>query len=255
MIAAEESRVHTATTRRVIPADVASVWRQLTSGEQLAQWFADADDVRAGGTVQFSFGDGDFFVGDVRRWEPPHDLSWSWRFLGVGPTFDIHFALRAVDAHTLVTVTDTGAMSAAEAESLAEGWRDFLERLDAYAATGRRTRYTWSETIAAAAVLPRDADSPRDLLSAAWLRQQFRDADIDAMEGTGDATFTFRDPAWHGVATTARIHATPLADGLHVGVTHSGWPALAPDQRLDERRRYAGLWQRALTQLETARPA
>lgn len=244
--------MHTATARRMIPADVTSVWQLLTSGEQLSQWFADADDVREGGTLQFSFGDGDFFTGAVRRWEPPHDLSWSWRFLGVGPTFDIHFALRAVDGRTLVTVTDTGAMSAIEAESLAEGWRDFLERLADYAATGRRTRFVWSESIAAAVLLPRDAESPRALFSAAWLRQQFRDAEIETMDVNGDVSVTFCDPAWNGVTTTARIHATALADSIHVSVTHSGWPALAPEQRFDERRRYAGLWQHALAQLETA---
>lgn len=247
--------MHTATAQRMISVDLASAWRLLTVGEHLAQWFAASGDVHPGGEVRFSFGDGDFFSGVVKRWAPPGELEWSWRFLGVGPTFDIRFDLTAVDGGTLVTVTDAGAVSAAEADSLAEGWRDFLERLEGYAATGRRTRFLWSETFAAAAMLPRDAGSPRDLLSSEWIGDRFRDAEVGVREVNGEISITFRDRCWDGVTTTARVRATAVADRVHLAVTHSGWPALAPDRRLAERRRYAELWQHALAQLEAAYPA
>jgi uncharacterized protein YndB with AHSA1/START domain len=99
-------------------------------------WFADAE--RFGTDwFEFQFGDGDFFAARVLVLHPPTSLTLNWRFLGVGPTFDIQDQLTAVGDSTDVVVTDRGALTEDERRSLCDGWADFLERLDTFSTTGR----------------------------------------------------------------------------------------------------------------------
>lgn len=238
----------------IVPAPGDVVWRHFTTGASLSRWFADSRNLEPGGPFRLSFGDGDFFTGRVTGWDPPRALTLSWRFMGVGPTFEVRIELTPEDAGTGVAVTDSGAISRADADALRDGWHDFLSRLAAFTASGRRTRFLWSETIAAGVVLRRAVNRPGDLVDSAWLRRSFGGAEIDARE-TGDGLrLTFRDPAWQGLTTSARLQTTSLPDAVHLGVTHGGWPALGEGCRLRQRRRYAGLWRRALVRLEFAHP-
>ncbi len=237
----------------VVPAPVAVVWRYFTVGADLACWFADSGDLHAGGPFRFSFGDGDFFTGVVSAWRPPHHLGLSWRFMGIGPTFDVRITLTSQGDSTGAAVNDSGAISPEDADSLRDGWQDFLSRLSTFAARGGRTRFLWSESIATGAILRGPVGRPAALVNADWLRRSFPGAVVDLHEQGDEVHLTFRDPAWDDLATTARLHATPVQGGVHLGVTHSGWPALAEARRFGERKRYAGLWCQALARLESTR--
>jgi len=137
----------------------------FVDGAMLTSWFADSAGLRPGGPFHAAFGDGDFFSGMVTEWDPPISLGLEWRFLGVGPSFDIRFSLLPVGDQTELTVTDRGAASVEEASGLREGWEDFLMRCEKLVRTGENSRYRWTETFGGtayvtqgSAVLPRLAD-------------------------------------------------------------------------------------------------
>src|SRR5205823_3337362 len=95
------------------------------------------------------FGDGDFFTGIVLNWEAPISLHLSWRFMGVGPEFEVRFSLLSQGEQTEVSVQDHGALTSEEAEGLHQGWEDFLMRLEQVIRTGQNSRYRWTEVISA----------------------------------------------------------------------------------------------------------
>jgi uncharacterized protein YndB with AHSA1/START domain len=235
----------------VIPAPGPVVWRHLTTGADLACWFADAHDLQPAAPVRFSFGDGDFFTGHVTRWSPPHELALAWRFMGIGPTFDIQIVLSKDAGGTAVAVSDSGALSPDAAASLRDGWQDFLSRLATFASSGRRTRFLWSESIETGALLRSAAGRADALVDSRWLHRWFPDVVIDRDEHGDGLTLTFRDPAWCDLTTVANVRSARVADGVYLEVVHSGWPALPEARRFAERKRYAGLWCAALGDLES----
>ena len=77
--------MHTVSASIPIPHAPPEAWRDLTEGERLSCWFATSGDLRPGAPFQLDFGDGDFFVGEVTRWEEARCLGLEWRFMGLGP--------------------------------------------------------------------------------------------------------------------------------------------------------------------------
>lgn len=242
----------TVVKEKTIPAGVGDVWRHLTDGALLTGWFADTEGLRPGGEFVFSFGDGDFFSGRVTGWDAPHALRLEWRFMGAGPTYDISYTLRRDGASTHLTVRDEGALTSGEAEGLAEGWDDFLARLERRVTTGRPSRYEWSEALCATALLGRHAPAAvGTLLDQAWWRANFPDARVapEAAQGDG-AKFILRDEAWGGAVTRVAVTVRRIDGAAYAEFNHDGWTALAPGRQIAERRRYAGLWSQALRRLE-----
>jgi hypothetical protein len=59
----------------------------------------------------------------------------------------------------------------------------------------------------------------------------------------------FSDPLWAGLQTEAVLSIAPIAPTL-LKVVHSGWKNLYSELQVQERRRYAGYWERFLSRLE-----
>ena len=243
---------HSVEVRRDIRAGAADVWRALTDPRHVRRWFGDVDRLVPGRPFRCDFGDGDFFAGRTVQIGDGRELQLEWRFMDVGPWFDIHYQLETrAPGSVTVTVNDTGAPTAAEAESLREGWTDFLGRLDGFVTTGATTRFAWNPVIALGAFLPAD---PRGLFSPAWRHAHFGGAAVALRDRAGGGlTVDFHDPEWsdrHVSTATVEIH--PM-DGstAYVAIRHAGWEQLPEGRRLADRRRYAAAWQSALSALET----
>lgn len=247
----EPSRL-TVVKEKSIPAGVGEVWRHLTDGALLSSWFADTEGLRPGGEFVFGFGDGDFFSGRVAGWDAPEALRLRWRFMGVGPTYDILYSLRPDGDSTRLTVRDEGALTSAEAEGLAEGWEDFLTRLEQRVRTKQPARYEWSETICVTALLGRHSPAGVETFREQdWWRANFPGARVSFDGAQGDeAKFSLREEGWDGAATSVDVTVRRLDDAACAEINHVGWTGLAPGRRLAERRRYAGLWAEALQRLE-----
>jgi uncharacterized protein YndB with AHSA1/START domain len=245
--------VFTVTQQIVVPAPLEETWRNLAEPERVSRWFADATDWEPDGIFRLDFGDGDFFSGRVLDWEPPVFLRLEWKFMGVGPAFEIRVSLFPVEGGTEVTVQDRGARTVEEAEGLREGWDDFLSRLDRLVREGGRTRYEWSQTIASTALVD---DACPGLLSVlrepGYWRESFPDEGVEvAPDGEAAVRLRFRHSGVSGARTEAWLRVDPAEGGGRlVGVVHEGWPDLPEPMRIPERRRFAGLWARALYRIE-----
>jgi uncharacterized protein YndB with AHSA1/START domain len=247
-----DSHIYTVVKEKLIHAEIDEVWSHLTEGELLTEWFADTHDLGPHAEFVFSFGDGDFFAGRVIEWEPPSSLQLTWKFMGVAQSFDIHFSLLPLGESTLLTLRDTGSVTAEEADGLVEGWEDFLMRLVQRIETKQRTRYVWSETIGVGALLGNGSSlAAKAFQDKAWWLTNFPDAHVSFNYRRSDAaTFTISDDAWQGVSTVVKLAVRRLEDCLYIDVRHGGWTMLDASQQIPQRRRYAEFWARALQQLE-----
>lgn len=228
-----------------------AVWPYLTVDERIGRWFADTTGLQASDRFRFDFGDGDYFVGEVTERREASVLGLTWRFMGIGPTYEIRFELATCAIGTRVSVTDRGSTSVEEAQSLREGWMDFLARLEQAVSTGRVTRYEWSETISATALVGQDAARIVAIVSEPpWWDARFPGADLSVSRIPGGVAAELRDPAWRGTSTRAELTVERRAGTVMLQVRHEGWARLPIEIRLAERRRVAGLWAVSLAQLE-----
>jgi uncharacterized protein YndB with AHSA1/START domain len=242
--------MYTASASVRVKRSLAQVWNCLTDGRRLTDWFAGSADLRPGTSFRFDFGDGDFFAGEVTRWEEPQRLGLRWRFMGVGPTFDIEIMLEEVAGGTEVRVADRGSRTQADADVLRDGWVDFLARLARHAETGEPARYEWSEDINTTAVVARPRAELLELVRGeSWWREAFPSPRL--VPDGADARAEFDDPRW-GAPTVATVKLVEAPDGTYLDVSHRGWGALPPEIRVAERRRFAELWAQALQRLESS---
>jgi uncharacterized protein YndB with AHSA1/START domain len=246
---------HSAEAQVEIARSPVEVWSCLTAGERLTAWFANSGDLSPGGAFQFDFGDGDQFTGRVTGWHPTHQLELEWRFMGLGPRFLIRFDLEPIAQGTRVRVRDTGSRTAADADSLREGWIDFIGRLQRHVETGENARYEWSQTIGTAVCAP---GAPQqvltDLRDPTWWSSGFPGLHVTSLPapGANQLAFDFHAPQWGEHTTRAVVTVEPDAQGSYVGVSHVGWTELPLDIRIAERRRVAGLWREALARCNAA---
>lgn len=245
----------TVVRQAAIPAPASRTWRCLTEPPLLAGWFADASRFEPGAPFRLSFGDGDFFEGDVREWREPARLVIGWRFMGLGPPYEITYTLDPLsESETNLTVRDRGALTSEEAEGLCEGWDDFLSRLGRFARTGRPARYEWSQTFGLTVILGESAGAglPPELSEPGWWAGGFAGSEVEAAGRTGRSLLVrFGEPAWGGARTEARLRAHPSDLGTCLSLTHDGWTGLPEGSQIPARRRYAGLWREALGGLES----
>ena len=244
--------MHTVSASVDVTCAPEEAWTDLTDGSRLSRWFADSEDLRPHAPFRFDFGDGDFFVGQVKGFDESCRLELEWRFMGVGPVFDIRIELSPSHRGTEVRVWDHGSRTEAEAETLREGWTDFLSRLAQYVRSGERARYDWSPTIGTAALA---AGPPAEVLAVlrepGWWSAQFGGNPSLGPTEARRQKVEFRESAWGRVTTNALVTVEEDPQGSYVAVTHAGWTELPPNIRIDERRRFAGLWARALARLES----
>lgn len=246
------SEVFTVVRRQQVPLPLNETWLYLTEPVLLSKWFANVEDFTAGAPFRFDFGDGDYFAGHVFAWEEPRRLGIHWQFMGLGPGFDIEFALAPAGAQsTEVTVQDRGALSADEAASLGEGWEDFLARLASFVHTGEPSRYEWSQVISATALISDTRAARANLGELEWWRTAFPSVRLALKKSHEDLiALAFQDAAWDDCETEASVTISHANSRTYVTATHEGWTKLRPPQQVSERRRYAGLWEQLLRGLE-----
>ncbi|HEY0606962.1 MAG TPA: SRPBCC domain-containing protein [Herpetosiphonaceae bacterium] len=258
-----------------VPAD--SVWQAITEPASVGCWFGDLTPaLTPGSTARLDFGDGDFFsIADIQV-EAPHQVSYTWRFLGIGPINHITWRVvpREGELGCVLTITDIEpGRTYEEAVNLREGWGDFAYRLEQYVHHKQYARYDWRRDIDASIEL---ADQPEQLAQtlfrsdqqAAWLAfvdlnaaagdtATLRDPDHeDAIETTDldwlsptRVRFNLRRPTWLQ-ATTCELEIKSYRDGSLLTVSHGGWEHISENgdvQRM-ERKRFCTAWINALQQ-------
>jgi uncharacterized protein YndB with AHSA1/START domain len=251
-----------------LSAPLDDAWRALTDVASVDQWFgALSGELVPGARVRLDFEDGDFFDLEVEEVDKPV-IRWSWRFMGCGPRDAIELHLEESTGGCIVTVTDGDpGRGAHETDALGEGWRDFIERLQRYLATGARTRYAWRSEVEVWAELPVDANTARrvvigfanewlplepgarNLLSARALvlddGQEPLTFSIEGVHGTGPASvaFTVRP---HGIdgALPTEIGVAGRGNAAILAISQSGFSELGADDADQRRirRRFASAW-------------
>jgi uncharacterized protein YndB with AHSA1/START domain len=242
--------VYTVVRQTLLTATAEQCWPYLVDGGRLTQWFADSDDLRPGASFRFAFGDGDFFGGVVTQWDPPVSLGLEWRFLEVGPSFDIRFSLLPLGDRTELTVIDRGAESLEEASGLHEGWEDFLMRCEKFVRTGENCRYRWTEVFGGAANVVDVVGLWSQLEDPGLWRRFFAGSQIAMRADTQALTLQFRDPVWNGASTQGELKIGTRHGRSLLHVAHRGWGGLPLDIQVTERSRYAAVWAAFLKQVE-----
>ena len=125
------------------------VWAALTEAKHVARWFGDTAevDLRPGGTMRISHGEGFDYPLRLVRVEPPHFLSYRWAsaYPGEQALDDnstlVEFTLTAAGGGTRLQVVESGFARisippdrepTAGYDSHSEGWTGKLEELRGY---------------------------------------------------------------------------------------------------------------------------
>lgn len=137
---------------RLLPGPLARAWDYLTRPELLATWFAEVTlEPRIGGAIAVRFtlaGDKSggedcnaaAVLGEVREYNPPHVLAFSWRPQKDGSTEhldegEVRFELAEHGDRVLLTLTHARAPSA-QLSGYGGGWHAYLDNLDSRIAGG-----------------------------------------------------------------------------------------------------------------------
>ena len=247
---------------------VETAFAALVQPDRLASWFgAPTAPLRPGGATSIELGDGDFFAIDRIAIEPPGQLSYESRFLGLGGRNRIRWTVTADGVGSVITVTDDRpGRSDDDIAVMREGWGDFLQRLAHHLATGERSRYDWRQDI--------DADLELDLgveLAAArlfhadglarwqpWRATAWRGGarlsvadgelpsklDLVALERTAtELQLVVTNPEWQH-PTHVRLALAPHPRGSVLTLSHIGWRGIDPRDEVQrfQRKRFCGLW-------------
>jgi uncharacterized protein YndB with AHSA1/START domain len=255
------------TVSTAAPVPLPSVWRAITVPDQVRQWFGDLSaPMVPGAAVRIDFGDGDFFDAYVDEVRTQDMVRFRWRFLGVGPEAEVRWELGGGAGDTTVTVHDScPGRPPSEVAQLNAGWRDFLDRLGSYLATGESARYAWREVIDGGASLPAGTWLPlSDSTVADWLPiasegaqprwffivdddgpRRFAISDWDLLAGRS-LRFSVAIP--EAGTTYCEVQATRAGADIQLTVRHDGWRqlALSDMQKRSLRHRFAAAWTAAL---------
>jgi hypothetical protein len=119
------------------------------------------------------FGDGDFYVLDVRRLEAPRTVDYDWRFVGIGPSSRISWTINRLDECECEIDVRDGQRERPRVETLtmAARWADSLGRLTRFLSTGAWSRHASCRDIEASIELPVRLDAARTLLEPAGHHQ------------------------------------------------------------------------------------
>lgn len=201
-------RAGAAVVSRRLHAPTEIVWRALTDPPVVAAWFGDLSaPLRDGGSARLEFGDGDFFLLEDVRLDPPRLLQYSWRFLGVGPLDTIRWTLARPCESCVVTVTDAEEERTPEdAQQLRKGWLDFTRRLRDHLRTGENTRYSWRHDFDGSIELPCNATRAREILFSPPAQSRWLPLAAGA---------TLSDGTW--------IHPADGEEPARLLITHVGW--------------------------------
>jgi uncharacterized protein YndB with AHSA1/START domain len=237
--------------QRRIPAPVERVWGYLSQEELIARWFADATRFRPGQTFRLDLGDGDFYNGRISLWSPPSVLEFRWRFMGIGPEYEVCLSLLPRKGGTELSIQDKGAVTLDEALCLRVGWGEFLFRIEKAIREGRSARFDWRREITLTAILDGRGPQVRAALADPdWYRQALADTRARAIDASPEGmTAVVANDAWGGTTTRLDIQFRRSGQTDYLFLAHRGWAELPAACAAGERRRFAGLWVDALSGL------
>ncbi|HEX8360362.1 MAG TPA: SRPBCC family protein [Longimicrobium sp.] len=264
----------TAELQLELPISADEAWEALTNPVHLERWFGDLfGNLEPGARSRFDFGDGDFFDVETLEVEPRSRIVYQWRFLGTGLTDRITWRVEPAGRGSRVTVTDEQPRRTEDGvKEMLEGWRDFTERLEGFAATGAATRYDWSREFGGGVRLAGSRERAWEVLFAEgaaerWLPFALR-AEETGVEDGGDPSvlhisalaleapeqvrFQVGAEGWLR-PTRVRLELEERDGGTALSVTHLGWEEISGDmaEGRRQRRRFAGLWVKALERART----
>jgi len=248
------------------PAEVA--FDALVQSDKLGAWLGTpTTSLRPRGVTRIEFGDGDFFAVEGIELEPPTRLRYVWRFLGLGAKNLITWTVTPEGSRTVIRVTDEQPeRDDLEVEMLCEGWRDFLDRLARYLATGESARYDWRRDLdggvelslgvgqaAASLFTPEALDRWQPWRASSWISgarlvvsdgeqpAKLRLAEVDCR--STELRFTIAAPEWRQ-ATRCELALSPRSDGSMLTFRHTGWDQIDPRDQVqrDQRKRFCRLW-------------
>lgn len=247
--------MYTVTAQRQIPAPVGVVWQYLTEPSRLARWFADVEYFAPQSPFQFNFGDGDFFAGEVIEWDSEIVLGVRWKFVGVGPDYEVRFSLLRRKEGTELSIQDRGAITVEEAECLRVGWSEFLMRLEKAIVKGVETRFLWRKAINFTVIVnPAErAALVRELRNPKWYEAHLAgvQARIQSAEGS-DISALVTHPGWDGAETVVKAKFRNIRGVEYLMVAHEGWGGLPAKLAESERRDFLPRWLHAVSRCATA---
>ncbi|MFP5260344.1 MAG: SRPBCC family protein [Blastocatellia bacterium] len=256
-----------------VKAAPAEIWRALTDRVVVKQWFGNlSSDLLPRAEARLDFGDGDFFSIEGVQVDPPYELKYVWRFLGIGPPDSITWRITPREPGCVVTVTDSEPERSSEwARELETGWLDFTRRLETFLRTGRPARYDWSRVFKGNIDLARPAEDMWGALFAPGAQKEWlplNGADLQAgRESTlgDDLTpnrFRVSNVVWEAPRsvsfrltceewlnrTKCYLELSPCRSGSRLSVSHTGWDAisLSAEDQLRQRKRFSAHWIKAL---------
>jgi uncharacterized protein YndB with AHSA1/START domain len=250
--------MYTVVAQRQVPAPVERVWDYLTKPELLAKWFADTSYLGPDAPLYMETGDGDFFSGRVVEWDPGIVLGLRWMFIGCGPEYDVRFSLLRRKQGTELTVQDRGAITVEEAECLRVGWSEFLMRCEKALLKNVNTRFNWRKTLT---LTIRVADTKQELLASAlvdphWYQRALAGVRAEIQEPAGNEIgATIAHEAWKDVKTRVRIKLKNIRGADYAYIAHDGWIQLPAVLAQAERRRFVGIWLKALGDFQSSEGA
>lgn len=245
--------MYTVVAQRELPLPPHDLWAWLTEPELLSRWFADPRETDSERRVRFEFGDGDFFAGRISEWDPGITLGMVWKFVGLGPEFEVRFSLLRRKAGTELSVQDRGAITTEEAECLRVGWSEFLLRLEKAITRNCRTRFAWRKALSLTGCLRNGRGAvARSMHDRDWLREAMGGIDAEIVssdEHSVTARVTPRDGRWGDAATDLVLRLREIRGREYLFLSHEGWPRLPDPLGQAERSRFVGLWTQALLPL------
>jgi len=237
--------------QRNIPFPAERVWCFLTEPPLLAQWFADTESFRDRNPFRFDFGDGDFFCGHVEEWDDNTFLSLRWRFVAMGPEYEVRFSLLRRKEGTEVSIQDRGALTIEEAECLRVGWSEFLMRLDKCMSRTCVTRFAWRKALTCTGCVNGTSDYVLDALSdPEWYHRNLPviAPALPRRDGSG-IVVRLQSERWFEVSTSACLTVKQVRGREYLFLAHEGWPNLPAELAPLERRRFVDIWRQALGNL------
>lgn len=243
--------MYTVVAQRQIQAPIETVWEHLTRPELMAMWFADTERFAPGEPFRAEFGDGDFLAGRITEWDPGIVLGLRWKSVGSGPEHEVRYSMLRRKGGTELTVQDRGAITVELAECLRVGWSEFLMRFEKALLKNVRTRFNWRKALNVTFEVKPGA---REALLAAlgdpgWYTNALAGvrAQVQAPGEEGVAAAALSHDAWGGVETSARVRLRNIRGVEYAFVAHEGWGELPGEIAEGERRRFVGVWLKALS--------
>ena len=261
---------------QAIGASAQQIWAALTEPEHVGRWLGEISGrLSESEMVRWDQGCGDFSVLEVTRSDPPRELQYVSRPLGIGPKEAISWRITPRGRGCLVTVTDREPRRTREAAIvLRKDWLERTGRLEQLVRGGRPGDHPQIPDFRASTELPGDLPTLWDRLlgpasQTAWFPfsgplsetgltfdvkgdepAQFRVVDVDLDQPGYTLSFRLAHENWLS-PTDCHLGLRQRPQGVMLDIDHQGWEAISfdPEDRRRQRTWFAVLWLRILLRI------